>query len=455
MAALLTLAGSTGLAAATDDARGGVTVFLAGTGTATRAAPQPVVAIEAIPDEGEPLPLGVRLAVLDPSELAGEQRPLAAGDLAPGLYRGLLLRLRTARPADPEPGSEPEPETLDRRLATDFRIWPGETATLIVDWDLDRAVGGDGTFNPGSLTLRPAGETVRSLVLYALDGETGELYAINRATDEVFASIRVGSRPGNVAFGPLGRQVYVSNSGDDTVSVIDPAVQRVIDTYPLRAGSRPAALAVTSDGGRLVVACPGRQTVAVVETRSNAFVGEIALQQEPGRLALSRDDRRVFVLLPDGNRLVAADIDRPREPERIVELEGRPSDIAVDGRSGAVYVTHAATPVVSVFSDTLDPRDSFEVGFQAEGILIDPDGARLFLSGGEAGGIAIVNARVGVMTQLVPTPPAFRLATDPGGRRIYASSGRRGRVLVIDKVAGRVIGEISLGGRVVDLASAP
>ena len=58
----------------------------------------------------------------------------------------------------------------------------------------------------------------------------------------VTGTITVGKRPSGVAVDPSTHTVYVANSGDDTVSMIDPVSRTV--TASIAVGDRPQVVAV-------------------------------------------------------------------------------------------------------------------------------------------------------------------------------------------------------------------
>jgi YVTN family beta-propeller protein len=66
------------------------------------------------------------------------------------------------------------------------------------------------------------------------------------------AVVPVGRHPKAIAFDPIRSLVYVANTGDGTVSVIDAATSGIVATLP--AGKNPFALAVVPGSNRLYVA---------------------------------------------------------------------------------------------------------------------------------------------------------------------------------------------------------
>jgi YVTN family beta-propeller protein len=120
----------------------------------------------------------------------------------------------------------------------------------------------------------------------------------------VQAAIRVGEAPGAVAV--EGSSVWVANSGDSTVSRIDPATNKVIAT--IKVGGRPTHL--TAQSGALWVTTP--DSMQWINPATNQVVQTLPLPAGPGDaavvfdgcLAVSLNDGTVRVLTPfDGREL--------------------------------------------------------------------------------------------------------------------------------------------------------
>ncbi len=116
-------------------------------------------------------------------------------------------------------------------------------------------------------------------------------------------SIRVGSKPGNLIVDWPNRLVYVSNSGSDTVSVIDPKTDKVVKTILIRPaelralpGVMPLGMALSPDVATLYVACSGLDAIGVVDLATDKVKGYIPTGWLPTDV----------MYLPDGHLLVAS-----------------------------------------------------------------------------------------------------------------------------------------------------
>lgn len=170
----------------------------------------------------------------------------------------------------------------------------------------------------------------------ALDGAGSRLYAVNNntlpakenrgslsildvAANRVSAKIPLAGFPYAVAALTAGRhadrKVYVSSERDGVVSIVDPTLGKVVKDLPT--GDHPLALLFNRKQDRLYVANAGSDTVSVVSTGSDRVERTILLRPDDARglpgatptsLALSPDEKRLFVTLADMNAVAVVDL---------------------------------------------------------------------------------------------------------------------------------------------------
>ncbi|MDN5847507.1 MAG: hypothetical protein L0H53_14680, partial [Candidatus Nitrosocosmicus sp.] len=79
------------------------------------------------------------------------------------------------------------------------------------------------------------------------------------ADEGVIDTIGIGSNPFGVAYNSDNNDIYVTNSGSDTVSVIDGDTNKVTDT--IGGGIIPTGIAYNSDNNDIYVTNSGSDTV--------------------------------------------------------------------------------------------------------------------------------------------------------------------------------------------------
>jgi YVTN family beta-propeller protein len=198
-------------------------------------------------------------------------------------------------------------------------------------------VSGDGKLTDTGRRLdNPGANKVQNIVagvaagrgakrIYAVNNNTttetglkGSLSVIDAADNRVLRKVDVGGFPFGVAAitaGPSAdRKVYVSSERDGIVSVVDPDAGRVTKT--IRTGANALALLLDRDQKRLFVANANSDTVSIVDTARDRVTQTILLRPDdlrglpgatPTGLALSPDERTLYVTLADMNAVAVVD----------------------------------------------------------------------------------------------------------------------------------------------------
>jgi YVTN family beta-propeller protein len=275
---------------------------------------------------------------------------------------------------------------------------------------------------PAGLALSPDGR-----LLYAAENLADSLAVVDVASGRVVQRLAAGRYPYGVAVAPTGR-VFVSAWGGQTVSVFDPApgaggaaagrppLVRVRDVAVAR---HPSTLLLDRAGRRLFVASASTDRVAVLDARTLAPLAAIADPpparaggapdaggrggSTPAALALSADERRLYVAESDNNAVAA---------------------FALDAAGGGALLGRAPVgwypTAVAVLGDTVYAGDG-----KGRGTAANPDGPQPVLSRERQGSPANTTLRQigGTLTAL----PAAAFAPGAGlaalGARVARANG--------------------------------
>jgi YVTN family beta-propeller protein len=122
----------------------------------------------------------------------------------------------------------------------------------------------------------PQGVTVAANgTVYVTNTQQNVVDVINPATNRVERTIAVGQLPWQMALSPDGSTLYVADSDSDAVSVVSTATDKVTGTVTVPGD--PASVAVTPDGSRLWVGGVTNGVVSVIDTSDNTIVGSFAV----------------------------------------------------------------------------------------------------------------------------------------------------------------------------------
>ncbi|HEU0186189.1 MAG TPA: alkaline phosphatase family protein, partial [Blastocatellia bacterium] len=154
---------------------------------------------------------------------------------------------------------------------------------------------------PGELTAPTGYDPKADQVVVDERGiaSTGAVTRIDLATMKSTHTIQVELHPTAIAWDEQGNRLYVANSNKDSISVIDTASNKVLQTLALSGrnmrGFAPTALALAEDGKTLFAACGGLNAVAVIKTKDMAVAGYIPTGWYPNALSLSLDGKSLAI----------------------------------------------------------------------------------------------------------------------------------------------------------------
>ena len=181
-------------------------------------------------------------------------------------------------------GIAPVVVTVDRGVA------------YVANWGGQVASGAEASAPTG---LEPGADRVR------IDAQgiakSGSISIVDLASARVTATLAVGRHPTALAIDRAGQKLFVANTNDDSVSVIDLKSRKVARTIALRPfsikvdGLAPTALAFDQASQRLYVALGGINGVAVLDTKRDKLLGLIPTGWYPNTLALDGTGRKLIV----------------------------------------------------------------------------------------------------------------------------------------------------------------
>jgi YVTN family beta-propeller protein len=129
--------------------------------------------------------------------------------------------------------------------------------------------------NAGEQTAATGPEANADQVLVDERGvvSSGTVARIDLISGKVTATIPVGLHPSGLAWDEAHHRLYAANSNSDSISIIDTAANRVLETIALQpfdkkvAGISPESVALSPDQSMLYVACAGINAVGVIHVK--------------------------------------------------------------------------------------------------------------------------------------------------------------------------------------------
>jgi YVTN family beta-propeller protein len=159
------------------------------------------------------------------------------------------------------------------------------------------------------------------------------------------ATIPVGNNPTGIAANSQKNEVYVVNTGSNSLTVIDAEQNKVVAIIGLE--RTPYFVDVSSDGNRAYVANSNSNSVSVIDLGNRRVLRNISVGQSPGLARVSRDGKIVVVAERLGNSVSVIDAERMQVRSSVAVCR-QPTDLQILPDSGKAFVACSGSAQVAV-----------------------------------------------------------------------------------------------------------
>jgi YVTN family beta-propeller protein len=227
--------------------------------------------------------------------------------------------------------------------------------------------------------------------------------------------------------------VYVTNSGSDTVTVLDVVDVRV--DRELQVGRDPVAVAASPTRNEIYVvnegAAGGNGSISVIDAEHNAVVATIPVHKEPASIDIDAKGTTAYVANSGSNSVSVIDLKARREVAQIgAGEEPVAASVAPDGRT-LVVANRRGNSVTVIDPATDKVRAVFGGCPGAAGAVILPDSSKAFIpcsAGHQVMVVALAHAdahgsqpdRLETLMDVGRAP--VNLALKPDGGELFASN---------------------------------
>ncbi len=212
-----------------------------------------------------------------------------------------------------------------------------------------------------------------------------EIYDVLPLVDPAVARRTTDGAPRDVQVSPDGGTAYVTNSGTNTVTILDIATGSQVGSIPV--GDAPLKIALSPDGRRAFVTNFGSNTVSVIDVVAKTVVQTIEVGLNPFGLAVSPDGTKLYVAEYTSKRITIIDIDQSSGTfnkaiaRRTTSTNNRDVEVSPDG--ALLFSTGDLGLQVLKLTDTgiYDPNAAISrvtTDGPARDVEVSPDGGVVF-----------------------------------------------------------------------------
>jgi YVTN family beta-propeller protein len=234
-----------------------------------------------------------------------------------------------------------------------------------------------------------SGKLYAAAYLYISNSGEDTLTVISNLENEVIDTVEVGRGPMGLAVTPEGDYVYVANSMDGTVSVIRTTDNSVIETVEV--GASPMGVVISPEGDYVYVANSADGTVSVIRTTDNSVTETVEVGAFPVGIVVTPEGDYVYVANSmDGTVSVIRTTDN--SVTETVEVGNGPWDVAVT--SGGIYVfvtnkTDGTVSMIRIEDNTI--VNTIEVGSNPLGITVGLDGDYIYVANNSDNTVSLIS----------------------------------------------------------------
>ncbi len=284
---------------------------------------------------------------------------------------------------------------------------------------------------------------------YITNSYDNTVSVINVATNDVTTVIPVGSSPYGVSVSPDGSKVYVANNLSNTLSVINAATNTVSATIPI--GANPFGVSVSPDGSKVYVtnSALSISTVSVLSTATNTVTDTITVGYNPQGICISPDGSKIYVANYNASGTVSVINTATDSVTTKINVGGYPIGISVSPDGSRVYVANEADYTVSVINTATDTVSAtIAVGTEPFGVSVSPDGSKVYVANYSGNTISVINTATNDVTATIPvgTNP-IGVSVSPDGSKVYIANQGANEVSVINSATNIVSDTIPVGNR--------
>lgn len=296
------------------------------------------------------------------------------------------------------------------------------------------------------------------VIAYVTNSGDDTISVIDTATNTVIDTISVDFFPTGIAASPGGDIVYAPMFSDDSIYAIDTSTNTIQNTISMPKSSKPTAVAVAPSGLSYYTNFTNG-TIATIEPTSMTVIDFLPIGSLfPASIVVLPSGTKAYVVNGVGPMNVKVIDLSTNSVTATVNTSAQSLGIGVSPDSSKVYVANTMASTVSVINTTTDTVSAniiFAASSFPRDIAVLPSGTYAYVVLQGSSSVAVVDTTLNLVTATIPLTSRsdpYNIAITPDGLYAYVTQTLTNTVSVINTTTNTVVTTIPVGAFPVDVA---
>jgi YVTN family beta-propeller protein len=295
---------------------------------------------------------------------------------------------------------------------------------------------------------------------YYTANESGSISKIDAKTNKVIKTIEDEGLPHNIQVSPDGKVVAytsaakIENNQIDNKNINGFAIFYDVDTDNLirkvEVGKNPAHIVFTNDGKNVLVTNSEDDNVSIIDAKTYEVVNNVQVGKGPHGFRISKDNKFAYIANMGEDTVSVVDIDNKNETMRI-KVGDTPVTTGITSNNKVLVVTISKEHVLAIIDLATSKGIKVPVGRGPAQVYIQPDGKYAFIAnqGTEeqpSSSLSKIDLRTRKVVATTKTGNGCHgVVVSPDNKLVYVTNLYDGTVSVIDNAKDKVIKTVQVG----------
>ena len=290
-------------------------------------------------------------------------------------------------------------------------------------------------------TVVKAPSTILSTSYYS-----NEVIAINLEKENIKETIPVGKDPQGLGISSEYSTVYVANSGDNTITLLNFSKKLTL-TGHISVEKKPASVVATKNF--VYVANSDSDNVSDIDIKENKQAGTINTGKMPVNLCFDNKEGLLYVLNGRSNSVSVIDTGS-NTIIKTIETEEFPCSGAVS--SEYLFVVNQVSCSLSAIKKKTGEKSTIKVGKSPKRCLLLPEETKIYVTNYQDNSISVIDCKEQKVIKTIDVgknPAGMALWEEK--KRLYVANGGSNTISIIDIITDQPVKEIPAGNFPYDL----